>query len=175
MSDEQYYLIATKEAESEQKKPALWAKAMTLAEGDNESAKYQYIKLRVDQLVKEHEQELITEDNNDASKVSEINLEKQNKTKQDILLNRIEEAKHILRKKMPWHSFESHNLRVDKWVAYDFLIDNGIEIPPDSVLTKQIKHCIKLQKTHPGKTPPISTEYANKEVKKEKNRQKYNE
>lgn len=50
MGDEGLYLKATKEVESGKNDDALWAKAMTLAEGDQEKAKYQYIKLRVVQL-----------------------------------------------------------------------------------------------------------------------------
>ncbi|MDO6536245.1 hypothetical protein [Alteromonas stellipolaris] len=50
MSDEELYLTATNEVEAEDKLLGLWAKAMTLSEGDEEKAKYKYIKLRVEQL-----------------------------------------------------------------------------------------------------------------------------
>ncbi len=50
MGDEALYLKATNEVESGKNDAALWAKALTLAEGNQEKAKYQYIKLRVDQL-----------------------------------------------------------------------------------------------------------------------------
>lgn len=50
MNDEELYLEATKEAESDSRNPALWAKAVAVSEGDQEKAKYQYIKLRVEQL-----------------------------------------------------------------------------------------------------------------------------
>jgi len=53
MKDEELYLIATNEVDGEQRLPALWAKAMALTEGNQGKAKYQYIKLRVEQLVKE--------------------------------------------------------------------------------------------------------------------------
>lgn len=59
MGDEELYLVATKEANSDARNPALWAKALALAEGDEEKAKYQYIKLRAGQLsgeVKENTQ-----------------------------------------------------------------------------------------------------------------------
>ncbi len=57
MTDEEFYLLATNEVEGEQKKPALWAKVMALAEGDRDKAKYQYIKLRVAQLIEEKKEE----------------------------------------------------------------------------------------------------------------------
>lgn len=53
MNDEELYLEATNEAEADRKNPALWAKVMALSEGDQEKAKYQYIKLRVAQLIDE--------------------------------------------------------------------------------------------------------------------------
>jgi len=52
MSDEELYLEATREVEGEDKNPALWAKVMTLSQGDEDKAKYQYIKLRVEQLTR---------------------------------------------------------------------------------------------------------------------------
>ena len=52
MGDEELYLKATNEVEGASKDPALWAKAMALADGDQDKAKYQYIKLRVEQLAK---------------------------------------------------------------------------------------------------------------------------
>ena len=48
-NDEQLYLEATQEVDSGTQKPALWAKAMALAEGDEKKAKYRYIALRVEQ------------------------------------------------------------------------------------------------------------------------------
>ncbi len=53
MIDEEFYLIATTEVDGEQRQPALWGKVMALSEGDQDKAKYQYIKLRVEQLIKE--------------------------------------------------------------------------------------------------------------------------
>ena len=50
MGDEELYLKATNEVESGKNDAALWAKALTLTEGNLEKAKYQYIKLRVEQL-----------------------------------------------------------------------------------------------------------------------------
>lgn len=50
MNDEELYLAATNEVEGENKSPGLWAKVMALSEGDEEKAKYKYIKLRVEQL-----------------------------------------------------------------------------------------------------------------------------
>lgn len=50
LSEEEYYLTATKEAEGEERNEALWAKSLALCEGDKEKAKYKYIHLRVEQL-----------------------------------------------------------------------------------------------------------------------------
>ena len=52
MNDEELYLKATNEVEGDSKDPALWAKVMALAGGDQDKAKYQYIKFRVEQLAK---------------------------------------------------------------------------------------------------------------------------
>jgi len=52
MNDEELYLKATNEVEGDSKDPALWAKAMVLAGGDQDKAKYEYIKLRVEQFEK---------------------------------------------------------------------------------------------------------------------------
>ena len=43
MNNEELYLEATNEVNEDNKQPALWAKVMTLAEGDENKAKYQYI------------------------------------------------------------------------------------------------------------------------------------
>lgn len=48
--NEETYLIATREVDGDNKNLALWAKAITLAEGDELKARYKYIKLRVEQL-----------------------------------------------------------------------------------------------------------------------------
>lgn len=53
-SDQEYYLTATKETESEGRNEALWAKSMALCEGNEEKAKYKYIRLRVEQLNGSH-------------------------------------------------------------------------------------------------------------------------
>ena len=58
MGDEDLYLQATNEVEANAQEPALWAKSMTLAEGDTEKAKYQYVKLRVAQI-KEHQKDAV--------------------------------------------------------------------------------------------------------------------
>jgi len=48
--DEHLYMMATNEVEGEKRDPSLWAKAMTITEGDEIKAKYQYIKIRVASL-----------------------------------------------------------------------------------------------------------------------------
>ncbi len=53
MSDEDFYLKATEEAEGNNRNEALWAKSMALTEGDHEQAKYKYINYRVEQLKEE--------------------------------------------------------------------------------------------------------------------------
>jgi len=49
-NDEQLYLEATQEVDNGTQAPAIWAKAMALAEGDQEKARYRYITLRVEEL-----------------------------------------------------------------------------------------------------------------------------
>jgi len=46
MNDKQLYLDATQEVDSGTQDPALWAKAMALAEGDEEKARCRHIALR---------------------------------------------------------------------------------------------------------------------------------
>jgi hypothetical protein len=50
MDDSELYYTAFQEVEGGDRDDALWAKAITLADGDVDSAKYKYIKLRVDRL-----------------------------------------------------------------------------------------------------------------------------
>jgi hypothetical protein len=57
MSDEQLFLEATKEASSPARDEALWAKAMALAEGVEDKAKYLYIKMRVKQLAESRKEQ----------------------------------------------------------------------------------------------------------------------
>jgi hypothetical protein len=51
-NNEKYYLEATKEFESGSLDEALWAKAQSLTGGDEEKAKFEYIKLRSRSLLK---------------------------------------------------------------------------------------------------------------------------
>jgi len=51
--DADFYLQATDEVETNSQKPTVWAKAMTLCEGDESKAKYKYITLRVIELTEE--------------------------------------------------------------------------------------------------------------------------
>jgi len=48
--DEELYLAASEEVDGEARNAALWVKAMAIAEGNEVKAKYQYIKLRVEQI-----------------------------------------------------------------------------------------------------------------------------
>ena len=50
MGDEDLYVKAEKEFKSEEKIESIYLKALTLASGDKELAKYEYIKLRVEDL-----------------------------------------------------------------------------------------------------------------------------
>jgi hypothetical protein len=52
MGNEEWYLEATSEVEDDKSNPALWAKVMALAEGNQENAKFQYVKIRVEQLAR---------------------------------------------------------------------------------------------------------------------------
>lgn len=53
MDDEDIYLEANNELETDNKKQALWIKALAVVGGDEEKAKHQYILLKVEQLKKE--------------------------------------------------------------------------------------------------------------------------
>jgi hypothetical protein len=53
MGNEKLYLAVTNEVNSDERDPALWAKSLTLTEGDEEKAKYKYIKLRIEDLSSE--------------------------------------------------------------------------------------------------------------------------
>ena len=48
--DEQYYLEATEELDSGEIDDAMWVKAMTLSQGDEIKARYQYIELKAKRL-----------------------------------------------------------------------------------------------------------------------------
>ncbi len=56
--DADLYLQAANEVDNNNQKPALWAKAMALCEGDENKAKYKYINLRVDELANPVKQEV---------------------------------------------------------------------------------------------------------------------
>jgi TPR repeat protein len=51
LNEKDAYICAAQEVDSSTQDPALWIKAMTLAKGDQEKARYEYISLRVDELV----------------------------------------------------------------------------------------------------------------------------
>jgi len=48
--DEKYYLLASRHLESDRRSEALWTKALTLAGGDQDKARYRYIALMVERL-----------------------------------------------------------------------------------------------------------------------------
>jgi len=50
MDDEAYYLAVIEELKQGPPRPGLWLKAMTLSNGNESTARSQYITLRVDQL-----------------------------------------------------------------------------------------------------------------------------
>lgn len=53
LGDEAYYKLALDEFEENQKVPETWAKALTLSKGDEQSAKWKYVELRVERLSKQ--------------------------------------------------------------------------------------------------------------------------
>ena len=55
MEDEKLYLEATNEVEGENRGPALWAKTMTVCDGDERKAKYEYIRCRVRHFLEKNE------------------------------------------------------------------------------------------------------------------------
>jgi len=68
MSDEELYLVATSEVDSETLSPALWAKVIALSEGDIVKAKYHYIRLRVEQLKTQEKENRILSTKNPVDK-----------------------------------------------------------------------------------------------------------
>ena len=52
VNDEQFYKAALDEYEENEKVPETWAKALTLCKGDEQSAKWKYIELRVEWLLR---------------------------------------------------------------------------------------------------------------------------
>jgi hypothetical protein len=52
IDDELFYLIATDEVDSDQRQPALWAKVIALNFGDEQKARFHYIRLRAAQMVR---------------------------------------------------------------------------------------------------------------------------
>jgi uncharacterized membrane protein YhaH (DUF805 family) len=70
MEDEEFYLEATNEVDNRRPSPAIWAKAMALAEGDPSKAKYTYIKLRVEHL----KQEFVKKEEADVSSAGALHL-----------------------------------------------------------------------------------------------------
>jgi len=52
IDDEQFYKAALDEYEENEKVPETWAKALTLCKGDEQSAKWKYVELRVEWLLK---------------------------------------------------------------------------------------------------------------------------
>ena len=51
--NEELYLVAYKDIEQKEIDDALWLKAMSIASGDKQRAKWAYIELRVDQMVRD--------------------------------------------------------------------------------------------------------------------------
>ena len=60
-NDESLYLDATTEFESNDRDPALWAKCMSVCEGDEQKAKYKYINKRVKSLSQNNKEQVSQE------------------------------------------------------------------------------------------------------------------
>ncbi|NOQ77082.1 MAG: hypothetical protein GQ475_04700 [Methylococcaceae bacterium] len=73
MVNKDLYLVATQEVEDDRQDAASWAKAMALAEGDKNSAKYKYIEMRV-----------ITLEDEESQKELNIEIEKKQKLEADL-------------------------------------------------------------------------------------------
>ena len=58
MSDEDLYLKATNEVDSDKRDEALWAKSMALHDGDEKKAKYEYIRSKVKIFAEENKIEI---------------------------------------------------------------------------------------------------------------------
>ena len=55
-SDEKYYKMVLEELQQGSPNQALWLKALTLSNGDEAAAKLQYVRWRVDELMKDDKQ-----------------------------------------------------------------------------------------------------------------------
>ena len=127
MSDEKLYLQATEEVDSENKDAALWSKSLALSDGDQEQAKYKYIKLRVEQLANTpnhaHKKENIIRTKNPENEFKRkyMPVSEFSKTKS------IDESKVI---KMIKDGFYSGQIKNDQWY-----IDRS-EIGDESIKTK---------------------------------------
>ena len=78
-NDAKLYLKATQEFEAGDVDDALWAKALTLASGNKENAKYEYVKFRVLDLVRGNQGDAQTETRVSSSRVpSSGSLEQEN-------------------------------------------------------------------------------------------------
>ena len=70
MDDSELFLQATKEVESSKQVKTMWAKAMALADGDSEKAKYRYIRMRVEHLTNEKSDASLSKDDPDPGRPS---------------------------------------------------------------------------------------------------------
>ncbi|MBI4547278.1 MAG: hypothetical protein HY707_04805 [Ignavibacteriae bacterium] len=61
MNDEKYYQIVIDELRDSAPKSSLWLKVLTEANGDENAARVQYIKLRVMQIIQEEKEKLARE------------------------------------------------------------------------------------------------------------------
>ncbi len=72
IDDELFYLVATDEVDSDHRQPALWAKVIALNSGDEQRARFHYIRLRAAQMLKNQPTASAQETHGEVMEVTEI-------------------------------------------------------------------------------------------------------
>ena len=72
--DELLYLVATDEVDSEQRQPALWAKVIALNSGDEQKARFHYIRLRAAQMSRNQPDTAVPVEDSAVVEVTEVVL-----------------------------------------------------------------------------------------------------
>ncbi len=76
-NDKHFYLIANEEWVEDIIDVALWAKCMTINEGDKKKSKYDYLRMRVESLINEEREKVQKKEKEDLLKQKEIQRKKE--------------------------------------------------------------------------------------------------
>ena len=75
--DKHFYLIANEEWDENIIDVALWAKCMTINEGDKKKSKYDYLRMRVESLINEEREKVQKKEKEDILKQKEVQRKKE--------------------------------------------------------------------------------------------------